>query len=85
MTATAAFFAFLMTSAATATSAVATATSATSTTAVMLLQLLEEVFYFLFACLTILVDMATENKVFACKRVVEVDSNLIVIYIQDRT
>ena len=85
MTAAAAAFSFLVVFATTAITTIATAVSATSTTAVVLFHLLEEVFYFLFACLAILEDMTMENKVLACKRVVEVDSNLIVIYIQDRT
>ena len=78
MTAAAASFTFLMASAATATSVVATAASATSTTTVVLIHLLEEVLYFLFACFAVFENMTIEHKVFASKRVIEVDGYFIV-------
>ena len=60
MTAAAAAFSFLVVFATTAITTIATAASATSTTAGVLFHLLEEVFYFLFACLAILEDMTME-------------------------
>ena len=83
MTPAAALFAFFMTSAAAVAVTVATATTiatavtSTVSAAMMLVHLLKEVLYFLFACFTVLNDMTTEQKVLACKRVVEVNGNLV--------
>ena len=87
MTPAAALFAFFMTSAAavsitvatatTITSAIATAVTSTVSVAMMLVHLLKEVLYFLFACFTVLNDVTTEQKVLACKRMVEVNGNLV--------